>query len=345
MVKFSGCYTALVTPMTQERQVDYEGLSRLVEFQIKEGVSGILAVGTTGESPTLDWNEHNKVIEEVYEYTGSKGLTIAGTGSNSTQETVEGTEHAVHIGVQSVLLVDPYYNGPSSLEIRREYVEPVAKQFPEVQVIPYVIPGRTGTQLYPQDIAVLHQQYPNVSCVKEATGNVENMRLTRKLCGSDFAILSGDDDKTFVMMTAPDIAAAGVISVASNIVPHTVQSLTQALRAHRTEEANRLYATLKPLFNMVTVKTQEQTPFGLVTCKARNPLAFKTLMNVLGMPSGPCRQPLGKMTRAGLEIVLTNARKVYETTPSILQPIVDFFDVDLNERLYNEHYWQGLTYA
>jgi 4-hydroxy-tetrahydrodipicolinate synthase len=345
MVKFSGCYTALVTPMTQDRQVDYEGLSRLVEFQIKEGVSGILAVGTTGESPTLDWNEHNKVIEEVYEYTGSKGLTIAGTGSNSTQETVEGTEHAVHIGVQSVLLVDPYYNGPSSLEIRREYVEPVAKQFPEVQVIPYVIPGRTGTQLYPQDIAVLHQQYPNVSCVKEATGNVENMRLTRKLCGSDFAILSGDDDKTFVMMTAPDIAAAGVISVASNIVPHTVQSLTQALRAHRTEEANRLYATLKPLFNMVTVKTQEQTPFGLVTCKARNPLAFKTLMNVLGMPSGPCRQPLGKMTRAGLEIVLTNARKVYETTPSILQPIVDFFDVDLNERLYNEHYWQGLTYA
>jgi 4-hydroxy-tetrahydrodipicolinate synthase len=345
MVKFSGCYTALVTPMTQDRQVDYEGLSRLVEFQIKEGVSGILAVGTTGESPTLDWNEHNKVIEEVYEYTGSKGLTIAGTGSNSTQETVEGTEHAVHIGVQSVLLVDPYYNGPSSLEIRREYVEPVAKQFPEVQVIPYVIPGRTGTQLYPQDIAVLHQQYPNVSCVKEATGNVENMRLTRKLCGSDFAILSGDDDKTFVMMTDPDIAAAGVISVASNIVPHTVQSLTQALRAHRTEEANRLYATLKPLFNMVTVKTQEQTPFGLVTCKARNPLAFKTLMNVLGMPSGPCRQPLGKMTRAGLEIVLTNARKVYETTPSILQPIVDFFDVDLNERLYNEHYWQGLTYA
>jgi len=331
--------------MTPDRQVDYEGLSSLVEFQIKEGVSGILAVGTTGESPTLDWKEHNKVIEEVYEYTGSKGLTIAGTGSNSTQETVEGTQHAVHIGVQSVLLVDPYYNGPSSLEIRREYVEPVAKQFPEVQVIPYVIPGRTGTQLYPQDLAVLHQQYPNVSCVKEATGNVDNMRLTRRLCGSDFAILSGDDDKTFAMMTDPDIDAAGVISVASNITPRTVQSLTQALRAHRTEAANRLYATLSPLFNMVTVKTQEQTPFGLVTCKARNPLAFKTLMNVLGMPSGPCRQPLGKMTRAGLEIVLTNARKVYETTPSILQPIADFFDVDLNERLYNEHYWQGLTYA
>jgi 4-hydroxy-tetrahydrodipicolinate synthase len=345
MIRFSGCYTALITPMTQDRQVDYEGLRRLVEFQIAEGVSGILAVGTTGESPTLDWNEHNKVIEKVHEYTGSKGLTIAGTGSNSTQETLEGTEHAAKMGVKCVLLVDPYYNGPSSLEIRREYVEPVAKRFPEVQVIPYVIPGRTGTQLYPPDLAVLHQQYPNVSAVKEATGDLDNMRLTRKLCGSDFAILSGDDDKTFAMMTASDIAAAGVVSVASNIAPRTVQSLTQALLAHRTEEANRLYAALKPLFSIVTVKTQEQTPFGPVTCKARNPLAFKTLMNILGMPSGPCRQPLGKMTHAGLEIVLANARKVYETNPAILQPIADFFSVDLKERLYNERYCEGLTYA
>jgi 4-hydroxy-tetrahydrodipicolinate synthase len=345
MVVFSGCYTALVTPMTPDRQVDYEGLRRLVEFQIRERVSGILAVGTTGESPTLDWNEHNKVIEKVYEHTGSRGLTIAGTGSNSTQETIEGTEHAAKIGVQCVLLVDPYYNGPSSLEIRREYVEPIASRFPEVQVIPYVIPGRTGTQLYPQDLAVLHQQYPNVSAVKEATGNLDNMRLTRKLCGSNFAILSGDDDKTFAMMTAADIAAAGVVSVASNIAPRAVQSLTQALLAHRIEEANRLYAALKPLFSIVTVKTQEQTPFGPATCKARNPLAFKTLMNILGMPSGPCRQPLGKMTHAGLEIVLANARKVYETNPAILQPIADFFSVNLRERLYNERFWQGLTYA
>jgi 4-hydroxy-tetrahydrodipicolinate synthase len=345
MVVFSGCYTALVTPMTQNRQVDYEGLRRLVEFQTREGVSGILAVGTTGESPTLDWNEHNKVIEKVYEYTGSKGLTIAGTGSNSTQETMDGTEHAAHIGVKCVLLVDPYYNGPSSLEIRREYVEPVAKRFPEVQVIPYVIPGRTGTQLYPQDLAVLHQQYPNVSVVKEATGDLENMRLTRKLCGADFAILSGDDDKTFAMMTTPDIAAAGVVSVASNIAPHAVQNLTRAIRAHRTEEANRLCSALQPLFNIVTVKTQEQTPFGPVTCKARNPLAFKTLMNILGMPSGPCRQPLGKMTHSGLEIVLANARRVYETNPAILRSIEDFFSVNLQERLYKERFWQGLYYA
>lgn len=345
MAMFSGCYTALVTPMTPNRQIDYDGLQRLVEFQIREGVRGILAVGTTGESPTLDWKEHNKVIEKVHEYTGSRGLTIAGTGSNSTQETVDGTEHAANVGIKCVLLVDPYYNGPSSLEIRKEYIEPVASRFPEVHVIPYVIPGRTGTQLYPQDLAILHQQYPNISAVKEATGNFDNMRLTRKLCGSNFAILSGDDDKTFTMMTAPDIAAVGAISVASNIAPRTVQKLIQALLAHRTEEAKKLYAALKPLFSMVTVKTQEQTPFGPVTCKARNPLAFKTLMNILGMPSGPCRQPLGKMTKAGLEIVLSNARKVYETNPAVLQPVADFFSVDLRKRLYNKQFWQGLTYA
>jgi 4-hydroxy-tetrahydrodipicolinate synthase len=345
MITFRGCYTALITPMTSDYQVDYEGLRKLVKFQIREGVSGILAVGTTGESPTLEWNEHNEVIEKVYEYIGNRGLTIAGTGSNSTQETLEGTRHAAQIGVRCVLLVDPYYNGPSSLEIRREYVEPVAQSFPEVQVVPYVIPGRTGTQLYPQDLAVIHSQYPNVRCVKEATGNLDNMRLTRKLCGNDFAILSGDDDKTFAMMSAPDVAAAGVISVASNIAPRTVQSLTQALLDNRKEEANRLYSALKPLFNIVTVKTQEQTPFGPVTCKARNPLAFKTLMNVLGMPSGPCRRPLGKMTLTGLKIVLSNAQEVFKTNPSILQPIADFFDVDLNERLYNEEFWKGLTYA
>ena len=345
MTVFSGCYTALVTPMTKILEVDYEGLHSLVEFQVKEGVNGILAVGTTGESPTLDWNEHNKVTERIHEYSGGKCLTIAGTGSNSTQEAIEGTAHAQHVGINCVLLVDPYYNGPSSLEIRREYVEPIARQFPEIQVIPYVIPGRTGTQLLPQDIALLNQQYPNVSAVKEATGDLENMRLTRKLCGTGFNILSGDDDKTYAMMTTPEIASTGVISVTSNIVPCAVQNMVQCILNHRMDEATKLCAALQPLFAIVTVKTQEQTPFGSVACKARNPLAYKTLMNILGMPSGPCRQPLGKMTRNGLEIVLSNARKVYENNPEILQPIEEFFCVDLKERLYNERFWQGLTYA
>jgi len=192
MFKFNGCTTALITPMNQNQQVDYEGLRRLVDFQIQEGVKGLLAVGTTGESPTLNWGEHSKVIEETSEYAGNRCLTIAGTGSNSTQEAIEGTQHAQDAGVDAVLLVDPYYNGPSSTEIRREYIEPIARQFPEIQVIPYIIPGRTGCQLLPQDLAILHQQYPNVRCVKEATGDLKNMELTRQFCGEDFEIISGD---------------------------------------------------------------------------------------------------------------------------------------------------------
>ena len=345
MLTFNGCYTALVTPMTRNRDVDYEGLHQLVDFQIKNGVKGLLAVGTTGESPTLDWNEHSKVIEKVHEFAGGKVLTIAGTGSNSTQEAIEGTEHALNVGVDCVLLVDPYYNGPSSPEIRREYIEPIASKFPDIQVIPYIIPGRTGTQLYPQDLAILSHQYSNVRCVKEATGDFKNMELTRQLCGEDFAILSGDDDKTLSMMVSPDIRAGGVISVVSNIAPRAMADMVHYALDGNEEEANVISQALQPLFNIVTVKTQEQTPYGPVTCKARNPVACKTLMEVLGMPSGPCRQPLGKLTRAGLEVVLTNARKVYEVNPQVLEPVADFFGVDLNDRLYNEKYLEGLYYA
>lgn len=344
MVAFSGCYTALITPMTRSGQIDYEGLQQLVEFQVQNGVKGILAVGTTGESPTLDWSEHNKVIEKTNEYAG-KALTIAGTGSNSTQETMDATAHAYNVGIKAALLVDPYYNGPSSLEIRKEYVEPIAKRFPEVQMIPYVIPGRTGTQLLPQDLAILHEQYPNVRSVKEATGDLKNMELTRQICGADFDILSGDDDKTYTMMISPDIGASGVISVVSNVAPSAVVDMVHYLLDGNEEAAAVIQQALQPLFNLVTVKTTEQTPYGSVVCRARNPLAYKTLMNVLGIPAGPCRQPLGKMTRTGLEVVLTNVRKVYEANPQVLNPVAEYFDVDLKERLYNEKYLEGLTYG
>ncbi|MDR2203669.1 MAG: 4-hydroxy-tetrahydrodipicolinate synthase [Nitrososphaerota archaeon] len=345
MFVFNGCTTALITPMNSKQKVDYDGLQRLIDFQLSEGVNGLLAVGTTGESPTLNWTEHSKVIEKTREHASEQCFTIAGTGSNSTQEAINGTQHAKDVGITAVLLVDPYYNGPSSMEIRREYIEPIVKQFPDIQIIPYIIPGRTGTQLFPQDLAILHQQYPNVRCVKEATGNIENMILIRQYCGADFEILSGDDDQTYVMMTNHQIKATGAISVVSNIAPRAVTNMIQYVLKGNTEAAAIINHALQPLFNIVTVKTQETTPYGPVTCKARNPLAFKTLMNILGMPSGPCRQPLGKMTRAGIEIILTNARKVYTANPQVLEPIAAHFDVDLNERLYNEKYLEGLMYA
>jgi len=330
--------------MKKSQEVDFEGLRQLVEFQVEEGVGGILGVGTTGESPTLDWDEHIEVIERIHEYAGGKCLTIGGTGSNSTEESIKGTREVSEFGVNCVLLVDPYYNGPSSLEIRKEYVEPIAREFPDVWIIPYVIPGRTGTQLLPQDLAILHSQFGNVRAVKEATGSLENMKLTRKLCGEDFDILSGDDDKTYDMMKSPEIGASGVVSVASNVAPGPVQKFVQATLQGKMEESEHLCKALQPLFAMVTVKTQEETAFGSAPCKARNPLPYKTLMNVLGMPSGPCRRPLGKMTKKGLETVVDIARTVYGNTPEILEPIEKFFDIDLSKRLNDRRNWRGLSY-
>jgi 4-hydroxy-tetrahydrodipicolinate synthase len=338
-----GCHTALITPF-KDGEMDREGLEQLVAFQIKNGACGILAVGTTGESPVLDWREHNEVTQMVCRLCKGRVTAIAGTGSNCTRESLEATRHAVECGAEAVLLVDPYYNGPSSLEIRREYVAPIANAFPDVEVIPYVIPGRSGTQLLPEDLALLHAACPNVGTVKEATGDMGNMARTREVCGEDFVILSGDDDKTFDMMSDPDIRAGGVISVTSNIAPKAVQQLTEWLNAGEREKAERLRRALKPLFEIVTVKTEEQTPYGPVTCRARNPLAVKTLMNLLGMPSGSCRPPLGKLTRKGLDVVLEAARTVQENAPEVFAPIADFFHVDVEERLHEEVYWRGLWY-
>jgi 4-hydroxy-tetrahydrodipicolinate synthase len=339
----AGCYTALATPFTGE-EVDYEGFENLVDFQIKNGITGILAAGTTGESPVLSWDEHNKVTEVVAKKTKGKCICIAGTGSNNTKETLEGTKHAAEVGAEAALLVDPYYNGPSSLEIRMEYVAPVAKAFSDMDIIPYVIPGRTGAQLLPEDLALLFKQYPNVGTVKEATANLDNMKRTRECCGPDFLILSGDDGMTFDMMVDPQIKASGVISVASNVAPKAVTEMAQLLDAGNEAEAKALAEKLDPLFNLVTVKTMEQTPYGEVSCRARNPLAYKTLMAILGMPSGGCRQPLGKMTKNGVDTVLEATRKVQATAPEILQPVAEFFNVDIAERLENPANWEGLYY-
>lgn len=339
----AGCYTALVTPF-KGAGIDWQGLDRLVEFQIANGITGILAVGTTGESPVLTWKEHNEVTEKIAQGAANKCACIAGTGSNNTRETLEGSEHAAKLGVQAVLLVDPYYNGPSSLEIRKEYVTPIAKAFPQLDIIPYVIPGRTGTQLLPEDLGLLFQQYPNVNTVKEATADINNMRRTRECCGPDFTILSGDDGMTVEMMTDPKVKAAGVISVASNVAPKAVTELVTLLGSDRLTEAKSLASKLQPLFNLVTVKTMEKTPYGEVVCRARNPVAYKTLMAILGMPSGGCKPPLGKMTRNGLNKVLEAARTVQRNSPEILKPVGDFFEVDVDERLENPKYREGLSY-
>lgn len=339
----SGCYTAMVTPF-DGAAVDETGLTRLADFQIQNGITGILAVGTTGESPTLAWDEHHRVVQTISQHTKGKCLCIAGAGSNNTNEALSATRCAAEAGADAVLLVDPYYNGPSSMEIRKEYLTPVAAAFPDLTIIPYVIPGRTGAQLLPEDLALLFKEHPNVNTVKEATGNLDNMRRTRKCCGPEFTILSGDDGMLYQMMADPDIAAAGVISVVSNIVPKAMSDLVRLLAGNEVEQAKKLADALKPLFGLVTVNTMENSPYGEVVCRARNPLALKTLMQLLGVPSGPCRPPLGKMSRAGLEVVVNIAKTVQSNNPEIFEPLAEFFNVDIDARLNDARLLEGLYY-
>jgi 4-hydroxy-tetrahydrodipicolinate synthase len=339
-----GCHTALITPFNADRSLNQEGVEKLVAYQIAEGINGILACGTTAESPTLSSDEQSLITRIACGQAKEQCRAIAGAGSNSTAKTLKAAEYAAQVGADSILLVDPYYNGPSSLEIRKEYVEPVAKAFPELDMIPYVIPGRSGTKLLPEDLGILFSEYKNVSTVKEATGDLDNMARTRECCGDDFSIMSGDDDKTFDMMTDARINAAGVISVMSNVVPGALTQFVQALRDGDQAAAGKLRDALKPLFGMVGVVTEEQTPYGPAEVKSRNPVPVKALMNILGMPSGPCRQPMGKMNQAGLEIVLDNARQVQANNPEIFAPIASFFGVDIDQRLQDASVLEGLAY-
>jgi 4-hydroxy-tetrahydrodipicolinate synthase len=337
--RFEGCWTAMITPFDRKGEVDFEGLEKNVIFQAENGAN-LVPTGTTGESPTLDWREHDRVISRTVKLAKGKVFVMAGTGSNSTSEALRGTKHAVEVGAQGALLVDCYYNGPSSLELRTQYYEVIAKAFRKAFVMPYVIPGRTGTKLEVEDLAILHRKYKNVRSVKEATGDLERMAKTRRLLGEDFDVMSGDDDKTFEMMTRNDIRASGVVSVMSNIVPGPIGELVRAIRNGDMEKANRLKDILDPLFKVVTVNTMESYEGFEVPTKFRNPSAIKTMMKGLGLPSGPCRPPLGKMTQKGVEIVRSALKEVYEKDKEVLMPIQEFYRVSIEGRLAEDRYWK-----
>ena len=337
--KFEGCWTAMVTPFDRKGEVDIEGLEKNVQFQIEQGAH-LVPTGTTGESPTLDWKEHDRVITKTAKWARGKAYVMAGTGSNSTKEALRGTTHAVEAGAPSVLMMDCYYNGPSTLELRTQYYEPIVKKFRKTFVVPYIIPGRTGTKLEVEDLAILHQKYKNLRSVKEATGDLDRMAKTRTLLGDDFDILSGDDDKTYEMLTRQDIRASGVISVMSNIVPGPIAEMVRAVLSGNTVRAEQLKNALDPLFKAVTVNTIESYEGFEVPCKFRNPVPIKTIMNGLGMPSGPRRPPLGKMTPKGVEVVRNSLKEVYSKNRELLRPIEEFYKVNVEERLSNDHYWK-----
>ncbi|MGB8222085.1 MAG: 4-hydroxy-tetrahydrodipicolinate synthase [Polyangiales bacterium] len=344
-----GVWTALATPFSSDRQVDYDSLRRLIEFQVHEGVDGVVPCGTTGESPTLSWQEQDAVVEvAVRAAKGSVGL-VAGAGSNNTEEAIRASTQAKEAGASAVLLVDCYYNGPSSLELRTEYYERILEAVPDIPIVPYIIPGRTGCELAAADLAILHHHHPKrVPAVKQATGDLERMRLDRQLAGSSLRILSGDDDLTLAMMRDEKIRASGVISVFSNIAPGAIAGMVRAQVTSDTMEADRLAGVLAPLLKLVTcsVASLRRLPNGRsveVTDKFRNPVPVKTMMAGLGMITQAKRPPLGRMSQAGVAECRDALRQVHAADPGILGPIEEAFDVRIDQRLGDDAIWSSLA--
>ena len=345
-----GAWTALVTPFTEQGKFDSAAYSRLIQFQLAEGIDGLVPCGTTGESPTLTWEEQGAALELAVRHAQPRQIgVLAGTGSNNTLEAIEGTRDAWLRGASAALLVDCYYNGPSSLELRTEYYERILEAVGDIPIVPYVIPGRTGCALAPEDLAVLHRQAPErVPAVKSATGDLGWMRRERELAGSTLSILSGDDVLTQRMMSDPKIAASGVVSVMANLVPRAVRDLCAACKHGENARAEELAGVLEPLFELVGVKApgrREVPGVGMVQVedRFRNPLPVKTMMAGLGMIGPSVRPPLGKMTAPAVAQCREALTRVYESAPQVLSPIEAAFGINISRQLADEQAWSALV--
>ncbi len=344
-----GVWTALVTPFRESGGVDGDALKRLVNFQVEQGVQGVVPCGTTGESPAFSWQEHDDVIERTVRTVDGRGGVLAGTGSNNTTEAIRGTAHAHGAGADGALLVDCYYNGPSSLELRTQYYGRVMDAVPGIPLVPYVIPGRTGCALSEVDLAVLHHQAPErVPAVKEATGDLARMRRTRELCGEGFGVLSGDDDLTLTMMGDEGIRADGLISVMSNLFPGAMVGMVQAMSTGDVARARGIEESLKPVLGCVgvAVESEREVPgVGVVPVqdKFRNPVPVKTMMAGLGMVPPTVRSPLGRMTAPGVQVVRDALRAVHVSRPEWFSPIETTFEVNVIERLGDDAIWSSLV--
>lgn len=266
---FAGTYTALVTPFNKDGSVDYPRLRDLVAWQVESGVQGVVPVGTTGESPTLEYDEHQRVIEETAAAAGGRVQVIAGTGANSTAEALMLTRQLQSLGVDGTLQVVPYYNKPSQEGLFRHFMAVADVGIP---VVLYNVPGRTSRELAVDTIARL-AQHEKIVAVKEAGGSVERVSAILDAC--DIAVLSGDDMLTLPMMS---VGARGVVSVASNVAPALVVELVQAATRGDLAAAGCLHARLYRLFRDLFIDT--------------NPVPVKCALAMLGRIEEVYRLPL-----------------------------------------------------
>ena len=268
-LQLTGAMTAIVTPF-KNGQVDYDALGKLIEAQIAGGIQALVPCGTTGESPTLSHDEHDKVIEFTIDKVAGRVPVIAGTGSNSTEEALRLTKHAKKVGADACLIVNPYYNKPTQ-EGMYQHIAKIAEA--DLPIVLYNIPGRTGVEMSADTIAKLYNDFPQVVAVKEATGKLDLASEIASKC--DITILSGDDSLTLPLYA---VGGKGVISVLANIMPDQIRKLTDLSQAGEMEKARELHLKLYPLFKNMFVET--------------NPIPVKAAMSMLGMCENELRLPM-----------------------------------------------------
>lgn len=277
---FQGSIVAIVTPF-KNGKVDEEKYRKLIEFQIKNGTSAIVPCGTTGESATLNFEEHHRVIEITVQAVRKRVPVIAGTGGNSTAEAIELTEHAKKVGADATLQVAPYYNKPTQ-EGLFQHFKAIAKAVPLPQVL-YNIPGRTGVNMLPSTVARL-SELKEVVAIKEASGDLGQMAEVVRLAGNKITLLSGDDNLTLPVLA---IGGKGVISVVANIAPKDSAKIVKAWHEGNVEQARKFFYKLLPLCQAMFYET--------------NPIPVKTSLALMGKIEAEMRLPLCPMAPANLD--------------------------------------------
>ena len=290
---FKGAFTALVTPF-RNGEVDVEALEGLVEFQIAQGIHGLVPCGTTGESPTLSEEEDRLVIETVVRVTNGRVSVVAGTGSNNTASAIKYTKMAEEVGADGSLQVTPYYNKPTQEGLFRHFA--AIAESTSLPLVLYNIPGRTNVTIAPETIAQL-AEIPNIIGIKDSTLSMNMVSDIRRLCGEDFDILSGDDPMTLPLMA---LGGVGVISVASNVAPGAVSDLVNAMNSGDLAQGRELHYRLLPLIRALSVET--------------NPIPVKAAASLLGLCSDELRLPLVPMSGENLR----RLQEVMEGTAQLL---------------------------
>ncbi len=287
---FTGMGTAIVTPMKEDLSVDFEALGRLIDFQIAEGIDAIVAVGTTGESATLEPWEQKEVIRFTVERVAKRVPVVAGVGTNNTLHVLENVKNACEVGADALLAVTPYYNKATQNGLIAHFT--AVADAATVPVILYNVPGRTGCNLLPKTVARL-AEHENIVGIKEATGNMAQMVELMHLCGDKIDIYSGEDALTVAMMA---MGAKGTISVLSNVVPKEAVAMTDACKAGDYPTAAKLQCQFLPLINAL---------FSEV-----NPIPAKAAVAAMGFGTENIRMPLTKMEDASRAKLLDEMRKL-----------------------------------